>query len=151
MPPAAGVGVRLLSADAPGGSPAVHGVSALEVLGAPLARAGAGALFDTAPVWLAEHGAGDERAVLLSLQPPAGGAEAEADEAARGKLTPLGRQHELWREIPRLRAGAPDPSKHVKARGCGVAPGVSPAHHEAGIAVHTACAHTAPRRRLRRL
>ena len=117
MPPAAGVGVRLCSADAPGGAPAVHGVSALESLGATLARAGAGALFDTAPVYLAERGAGESRAVLLSLQPPAEDAGSEAaDEAAHGKLTPLGRQHELWREIPRLRAGAPEPSKHVKAR-----------------------------------
>ena len=117
MPPHAGVGVRLCSADAPGGAPAVHGVSALESLGATLARAGAASLFDTAPVWLAERGAGDARAVLLSLQPPAGATEGGAEEeAARGTLTPLGRQHELWREIPRLRAGAPDPSKHVKAR-----------------------------------
>ena len=133
MPPA-GVAVALLL---PGGAPdaaappapAVHGVSILETLRVATARAGAGALFDTAPVWLAERGAGDDRAVLLSLQPLAGGAEAQADEAARGKLTPLGRQHELWREIPRLRAGPPDPSKHVKARDGGVAPGVAPAEH----------------------
>jgi hypothetical protein len=106
--------VQLLLGGGGDGVPAVHGVSALETLGAPLARAGAAALFDTAPVWLAERGDGEQRAVLLSLQQPGGAAR--DDEATRGTPTPLGRQHELWREIPRLRVGTPDPSKHVKAR-----------------------------------
>lgn len=112
--PAAGVSVHLVL-DAEAAAPAVHGVSALERLGAPLSRAGCGSLFDTAHVWLAERGAGHARAVQLSLQRPLPpGGDEGADEAAHGRHTPLGRQHELWREIPRLRAGAPDPSKHVK-------------------------------------
>lgn len=111
----AGVCVQLRLVDASAAAPAVHGVSALETLGAPLARAGAGALFDTADVWLSERGAGADRAVLLGLQQPSDDT-LDIDNAARGKLTPLGRQHELWREIPRLRSGAPDPAKHVKAR-----------------------------------
>jgi hypothetical protein len=127
----AGVCVQLRLVDASAAAPAVHGVSALETLGAPLARAGAGALFDTADVWLSERGAGAERAVLLGLQQPSDDASDVDSAAPRGKLTPLGRQHELWREIPRLRSGAPDPAKHVKARparNAAHAPWIHPGH-----------------------
>jgi len=120
MAPPAGVSVRVLAADGGAAAPAVHGESILGVLGVATARAGATALFDTAPVWLAEAGTGDQRAVLLAAAPPPDD-QAQAllgSSAGCGVLTHLGRQHELWREIPRLRAGPPDPSKHVKARAC---------------------------------
>jgi hypothetical protein len=142
MPPPAGVGVLLLlpraassgAAAAPGGapasapplvaSPAVHGISILETLRVHTRRAGATQLFDSAPVWLSEAGEGAARAVLLSASAPPAGDDATADSAvagipagaAAGAMTPMGRQHELWREIPRLRLVSPDPSKHVKAR-----------------------------------
>ncbi len=130
MPPPAGVTVALLLRGSGGGAadggssaatPALHGVSVLERLGVPTQRAGAGALFDTATVWLGETGAGAARAVLLAVAAPADAAgSADADAAAAGApagaLMHLGRQHELWREIPRLRGAPPDAAKHVKAR-----------------------------------
>ena len=87
-------------------TPSVHGHSVLGALELPSSRAGVGGLFDSAYAVLREEGEGEARRVVLRAATP-----------EDGETLALGRQHELWRELPGIQARlgiVPDPGRPVR-------------------------------------